>query len=135
MNDALGHANLELDELLQIWQEKYLPNVLTQAIALDRQLLIVGEKCHAHDTPLPVLGFDPSERPGEFATVSERFIAKLGRNSSIGHSEAEGLDVRAYAPLEAREMEVFEFLLEPALKLILVWEASHVLAILSTEEG
>ena len=43
MNDALGHANLELDELLQIRIEKGLANVLAQAIALDCQLLIVGD--------------------------------------------------------------------------------------------
>ena len=43
MNDALGHTNLELDELLQIRIVKDLANVLAQAIALDCKLLIVGD--------------------------------------------------------------------------------------------
>ena len=43
MNDALGHANLELDELLQIRIEKGLASMLAQTIALDCQLLIVGD--------------------------------------------------------------------------------------------
>ena len=51
--------------------------MLAHAITLDRQLLVGREERHAHDTALPVLGFDSREWPGEVTAVSERFIAEL----------------------------------------------------------
>ena len=134
MDAALAHSEMELDNVLHTFIQFKGRFVLAHTITLNRELLIVGIEGKADQTSLPVCSFNLIDGRSEVTIVGEGPIAKLRRNSSIGHGKAKRVNVGVYTPLQSREPKVFELSLQFALEVVFVRESADVLILFTTEE-
>jgi len=88
LDEVILESNLELDELLDTLNQFNLVSMFTLAVALNHQLLGMGDDFQADKAALSICRLDLLDRRRQVAIVGEGSFSELGRLMTIVQGEA-----------------------------------------------
>lgn len=132
---VIRQANLELDELLNTLNHFDLVCMLANTIALNHQLLGIGNEFQANEAFLPERRLNLLDRRVQVAAVGEGVSSELRRHGSIGKRKAERFNVGTDTPLHSRDPEVPKLTPTHSFKRVLRRESFDSVRELATKEG